>query len=107
MSQLDKEYYTTGEAAKIIGVSFRTIKRWIYAGRIRTLNVNNNLNVTILKSNRRMNMLPLRVIMSIMLIFCVYFSIGLLLHVNGRGFNEFFAFLLGFLLTTILYYTIK
>jgi len=37
MSQLDKEYYTTGEAAKIIGVSFRTIKRWIYAGRIRTL----------------------------------------------------------------------
>ena len=26
--------YTTGETAKLIGVSFRTIKRWIYSGKI-------------------------------------------------------------------------
>jgi len=26
--------YTTGEAAKLIGISFRTIKRWIYTGKI-------------------------------------------------------------------------
>ena len=30
----EKELYTTGEAAKILGVSFRTIKRWIYSGKI-------------------------------------------------------------------------
>jgi excisionase family DNA binding protein len=30
----EKEWYTTGEAAKILGVSFRTIKRWIYSGKI-------------------------------------------------------------------------
>jgi excisionase family DNA binding protein len=28
------EWYTTGEAAKVLGVSFRTVKRWIYSGRI-------------------------------------------------------------------------
>ena len=31
----EKEYYTTGEASKEIGVSFRTIKRWIKEGRIK------------------------------------------------------------------------
>jgi len=30
----EKEWYTTGEVAKILGVSFRTIKRWIYSGKI-------------------------------------------------------------------------
>ncbi|MBS7611468.1 helix-turn-helix domain-containing protein [Candidatus Bathyarchaeota archaeon] len=30
----EKEWYTTGEAAKILGVSFRTVKRWIYSGKI-------------------------------------------------------------------------
>jgi excisionase family DNA binding protein len=30
----EKEWYTPGEAAKILGVSFRTIKRWIYSGKI-------------------------------------------------------------------------
>ena len=30
----EKEWYTTGEAAKILGVSFRTIKRWIYGKKI-------------------------------------------------------------------------
>ena len=30
----EKEWYTTGEAAKVLGVSFRTIKRWIYSGKI-------------------------------------------------------------------------
>ena len=32
----EKEWYTTGEVAKILGVSFRTIKRWIYSGKIST-----------------------------------------------------------------------
>jgi len=30
----EKEWYTTGEAAKVLGVSFRTVKRWIYSGKI-------------------------------------------------------------------------
>jgi excisionase family DNA binding protein len=30
----EKEWYTTGETAKILGVSFRTIKRWIYSGKL-------------------------------------------------------------------------
>jgi len=32
-----KDWYTTGEAADILGVSFRTIKRWIYSGKISTV----------------------------------------------------------------------
>lgn len=34
MSEEKKKWYTTGEAARILGISFRTIKRWIYSGKI-------------------------------------------------------------------------
>jgi excisionase family DNA binding protein len=30
----EEQMHTTGEAAKLLGVSFRTIKRWIYSGKI-------------------------------------------------------------------------
>lgn len=33
-SERYREWYTTGEVAKILGVSFRTVKRWIYSGKI-------------------------------------------------------------------------
>lgn len=32
----EKDYYTTREAAEYLGISFRTVKRWIYKGKIRT-----------------------------------------------------------------------
>jgi|Deesub1362A_J573_1020465.scaffolds.fasta_scaffold00845_5 excisionase family DNA binding protein len=31
----EKEYFTTGEASKLLGISFRTLKRWIYKGKIK------------------------------------------------------------------------
>jgi len=34
MSKVKEKTYTTGQAARLIGVSFRTIKRWIYSGKI-------------------------------------------------------------------------
>ena len=34
MSKAKEKTYTTGQAARLIGVSFRTIKRWIYSGKI-------------------------------------------------------------------------
>jgi hypothetical protein len=33
----EKKLYSTGEAAKLLGVSFITVKRWIYAGKIKAL----------------------------------------------------------------------
>jgi putative resolvase len=30
----NEKYYSTGKAARLIGVSFRTLKRWIYSGEI-------------------------------------------------------------------------
>ncbi|MHA1834096.1 MAG: MerR family transcriptional regulator [Candidatus Baldrarchaeia archaeon] len=33
---MEEKFYSTGEAAKLLGVSFRTIKRWIYDGKIKT-----------------------------------------------------------------------
>jgi hypothetical protein len=32
-----KKRYSTGEAAKLLGVSFITVKRWIYAGKIKAI----------------------------------------------------------------------
>lgn len=32
---MEKNEYTTGEVAKVLGVSFRTVKRWIYSGKIK------------------------------------------------------------------------
>jgi len=34
-SEREREFYTTGQASKILGVSFRTLKRWIYSGKIK------------------------------------------------------------------------
>ena len=37
MHMREDKLYSTGEAAKLLGISFITIKRWIYAGRIKAI----------------------------------------------------------------------
>jgi putative resolvase len=37
MEMREEKLYSTGEAAKLLGISFITIKRWIYAGKIRAI----------------------------------------------------------------------
>jgi putative resolvase len=37
MEMREEKLYSTGKAAKLLGISFITIKRWIYAGRIKAI----------------------------------------------------------------------
>ncbi|TDA30720.1 MAG: IS607 family transposase [Hadesarchaea archaeon] len=37
METREEKLYSTGKAAKLLGISFITIKRWIYAGRIKAI----------------------------------------------------------------------
>ena len=37
----EEKSYSTGEAAKVIGVSFRTLQRWVYSGKINALKMPN------------------------------------------------------------------
>jgi len=34
MAEDERQSYSTGEAARLLGISFRTLKRWIYSGKI-------------------------------------------------------------------------
>jgi len=42
MAMREEKLYSTGEAAKLLGISFITIKRWIYAGRIKAIKMPTN-----------------------------------------------------------------
>jgi putative resolvase len=37
MEMREEKLYSTGKATKLLGISFITIKRWIYAGRIKAI----------------------------------------------------------------------